>query len=65
MNLEQEISRISEMVVEEEVVVEEEEEEEQEAAQEFRCSMGQGLQARPLYPVQAQQRKPAGEGTRL
>ena len=63
MNLEQEISRISEMEVEEEVVVEEEEEEE--AAQEFRCSMGQGLQARHLYPVQAQQRKPAGEGTRL
>ena len=51
------------MEVEEEVVVEEEEEEE--AAQEFRCSMGQGLQARHLYPVQAQQRKPAGEGTRL
>ena len=63
MNLEQEITRISEMEVEEEVVVEEEEEEE--AAQEFRCSMGQGLQARHLYPVQAQQRKPAGEGTRL
>ena len=62
MNLEQEITRISEMEVEEEVVVEEEEE--QEAAQEFRCSMGQGLQARHLYPVQAQQRKPAGEGTR-